>query len=444
MILSENEAKNLLSKIISLSKADSISVILSGNNSSNLRFALNSISTNGYQDALEIDITSSIGNKTGSVRINKFDNDSIKKAIKLSENYAKLSPENIEFIPPPEKQSYLQAVNYSKSTEDMTNQKRKELVKHAIDESEKNTLTTAGFYMDNTSFTALQNSNGLFAYNLSTLTRFSATFRTEDGTGSSRTEKQYVDIGNLNIKPLVNKAVNRAKLSVNPIELKPGKYTVILEPAAVADMTALCLNFMSARDADETRSYFSRKGGGNLIGEKISNERVNIYSNPVDPLAPSITFTREGMPLDKTVWFENGILKNLTRNRFWAKKTDSEVVPYPSNLIMTGSSKTLEQMISETDYAVLVTRFWYIRTVDPQTMLLTGLTRDGVFEIVDGKIRRPVKNFRFNESPVNIFKNIVDIGLAEKATGSENEFLQIHVPALKVKEFNFSSLSDAI
>jgi predicted Zn-dependent protease len=111
---------------------------------------------------------------------------------------------------------------------------------------------------------------------------------------------------------------------------------------------------------------------------------------------------------------------------------------------MHGGDKSLEQMISETDNAVLVTRFWYIRTVEPKTMLLTGLTRDGVFVIKNGKISRPVKNFRFNESPVNILKNIVDIGKPEKAVGSETDDFPIFVPPLKVSNFNFSSLSDAI
>lgn len=444
MILNENEAKNLLTKLLGYSKGDSISISLSGNNSSNLRFALNSISTNGYQDGLSLDITSSIGKKSGSVSINKFDESSLKNAVKFSEIIANLSPENKEFMPPPEKQIYLNAENYSKNTEKISIQRRTDLVKKAIDESDNKNLKLSGFYSDNSSFYAIMNNNGLFAYSVNTLCDFSATFRTEDGTGSSRVEKQYVDIRSLDINGLVNKAVERAKLSVNPAELLPGKYTVILEPAAAADIVGLCLNFMGARAADESRSYFSKKEGGNLIGERLVDERVNLYSDPTDTQAPSITFTNEGMPRNKTIWFENGILKNLTRNRFWAQKTNDAVVPYPSNLIMKGTPKSLEQMISETNYAILVTRFWYIRTVDPQTMLLTGLTRDGVFEIIDGKIKRPVKNFRFNESPLNVLKNIIDIGIAEKATATENEFLQIHVPALKVKDFYFSSLSDAV
>jgi predicted Zn-dependent protease len=137
-------------------------------------------------------------------------------------------------------------------------------------------------------------------------------------------------------------------------------------------------------------------------------------------------------------------LKNLHRSRFWAEKTSQPFVPYPSNILMRGTEKTLDEMISESDNAILVTRFWYIRTVDPKTMLVTGLTRDGVFEIKNGKITRPVKNFRFNESPVNVLKNLLDIGKSEKAVGTETDEFPIFVPPLKVANFNFSSLSDAI
>jgi predicted Zn-dependent protease len=159
---------------------------------------------------------------------------------------------------------------------------------------------------------------------------------------------------------------------------------------------------MGARGADEGRSFFSKAGGGTLIGEQLADSRVNIYSDPSDTKAPSSPFSWDG------------------------------------------GTKTVDELIASSEYAVLVTRFWYIRTVDPKTMLLTGLTRDGVFEIKDGKITRPVKNFRFNESPMNILKNISELGAAEKAVGSETDDFPIHVPAMKVDNFNFSSLSDAI
>lgn len=444
MILDDNEAKRLLEKIKSYSKADSVTLNLSGKNSYNLRFAVNSITTNGFADGLSLNITSNFGKKRGSVYTNKFDDESLKAAVGKSEEIAKLSPDSKEFMPPLGETEYPGAKNYHADTEKLTPEKRAEYLLNVIDKAVKKDVISAGFFEDYTSFNSVYTSNGLFAYNKNTLAGLSATVRTKDGTGSGRFDKSYVNINNLEYDKLSDWVMERSLLSRNPAELKPGKYTVILEPSAAADMAGLCVNFMNARNADEGRSYFSKTGGGNLIGEELIQKNVYLYSDPTDEEAPSMPFSSDGQPRGRVEWFNNGKLVNLHRNRYWAEKTGQPVISYPSNVIMKGTDKTLEQMISETDYAILVTRFWYIRTVDPKTMLLTGLTRDGVFEIKDGKINRPVKNFRFNESPVNVFKNVMDIGKAEKASTAENEYLQFSIPPLKVGDFNFSSLSDAI
>jgi len=444
MILNETDAKRLLERVKNFSTADAFTFNLRGNDSYNLRFAVNSVTTNGFSDSLTLSITSFFGKKNGTASTNKFDDESIKATLLKSEQIAHLSPENKEYMPPLGPQSYSTANNFNTDTGYLSSEKRASFVSHIIDNSLKKSLTAAGFFENTSGFSSILNSNGLFAYNNSTMGSFSATVRTDDGTGSGRFEKNYVNINNLKYKELTDWVINRSILSKNPAELKPGYYTVILESPASADMVALCLDFMNSRNADEGRSYFSKGGGGNKIGESLASGIVNIYSEPTDINAPSINFTSEGLPRNKTVWFDNGVLKNLHRNRFWAEKTGEPVIAFPSNLIMNGTDKSVEQLISETDYAILVTRFWYIRTVDPKTMLLTGLTRDGVFEIKDGKINRPVKNFRFNESPINVLKNIIDMSIPEKATGAEDDRTQVFVPALKVNNFHFSSLSDAI
>lgn len=444
MILSETEAKNLLTKVISHSKAESVTATLEGNNTYNIRFARNSISTNGFSDGLSVSITSSFGKKSGSVSTNKFDDASIKEAVKRSEDIAKVSPDNKEFMPPLGPQSYVSATNYSESTADLSGSERSDKAAYVIEESVKNDVTSAGYMEDGVSFYAIMNSNGLFAYNRASMAKLSSTVRTNDGTGSGRFEKNYVDVNKINNRALADWAIGRSKLSVNPAEIKPGRYTVILEHAAAADMLSLCMNYMGSRWADEGRSYFSKKGGGTIIGETIADSKLNIYSDPNDPAAPTSPFSDNGEPQQKITWFENGKLLNLHRNRFWAEKTSQPVVPYPGNVIMQGGTKTVDELIAESDNAILVTRFWYIRSVDPRTMLFTGLTRDGVFEVKDGKITRPVKNFRFNESPMNIFKNIIELGTQEKAVGSETDDYPIVVPAIKAANFNFSSLSDAI
>jgi predicted Zn-dependent protease len=444
MILNEEDAKKLLEKILKYSKADSIDLTLKGSNSYNLRFAINSLSTDGFADSLSLFITSNFGKKSGSVSLNKFSNEDIRAAIEKSEKIAAISPDNNEFMPPLTPQTYLKSNNYSKETEIIDPSFRASQIEHVINESMNRDLLSAGFFEDEVSFTSVMNSNGLFAYNQGTMAGFSTTVRTKDGTGSSRAQKQFVNVKNLNTRLLSDTVIERSMRSINPKELSPGKYTVILEPAAVADMVTYWGYFMDARSADEGRSFFSKTGGGNKIGEALIDRRAVIYSDPTDVKAPSIPFNSEGVPRNKTYWFENGVLINLMRGRFWAQKMGQPVVPYPSNLIMEGTNKTLDEIIASTNYGILVTRFWYIRTVDPRTILLTGLTRDGLFEIRDGKIIGSVKNFRFNESPINMLSNILDIGKAENAVGSETGNFQLHVPALKIKDFNFSSLSDAI
>jgi predicted Zn-dependent protease len=444
MILTEKEVKKILEKIISFSKADSVTVNLAGADRYNIRIARNSQTTSGFEDSLTVSVTSNFGNRSGTFSSGYGNIDSLKEIVRRSEEIAKLSPENREFIAPPGKQIYQPAKNFSLNTEKLTNNQRTELLSYIIERSVETGVITAGYYEDGLSFDSVINSNGLFAYNLSSRAEFSATSRTKDQTGSSRVRSVNVDYNKLNYRYYTDKLINRALLSSVPKELKPGKYTVILEPFATADMVSRLLSFMNSRQADEGRSYFSSPTGGNKIGIKILDEEVTIYSDPSDDIAPSIPFTDDGYPRNKVIWFENGILRNLHRNPYWAAKTSQEIIPYPSNLIMSGTDKTIDQIISETDYAILVTRLWYIRTVESKTMLLTGLTRDGLFEVRDGKISGPVKNFRFNESPVNVFSNIIEIGKTEITAGSETGSFSIAAPPVKVKDFNFTSLSDAI
>ncbi|MFI5144801.1 MAG: TldD/PmbA family protein [Ignavibacteria bacterium] len=444
MLLNKSESKKILLKVKEYSKADSFETALYGFNTNNLRFALNSISTDGFSDGLNLRITSNFGKKSGSVSINKVDDTQIKKAVEDSENIAKLSPDNQEYMPPLDGQKFKEAKNYSKSTEDLDFESRASLISRFFKETANQPINSSGYWEDESSFYSIFNSNGLFAYNKSTLASFSATIRTLEGNGSSRVQNQYIDYNRFDISALSRKVLMKSLKSVDPKKVPPGRYTVILEPAASADLIANLIRFMDAREADEGRSYFSKSNGGNRIGEKLVNDSVNIYSDPYDEKCPSYPYTTEGYPRAKTVWFENGILKNLSRSRYWAEKTSQDVVPNHSNILMDGTQKSVEDLISTTEKGILVTRFWYIRTVDPQIILLTGLTRDGLFEIRDGKVTNPVKNFRFNESPVNMLNNVVEIGKQENGVGSETDTLQIFVPSLKVNNFNFSSLSDAI
>jgi len=197
------------------------------------------------------------------------------------------------------------------------------------------------------------------------------------------------------------------------------------------------LNNMGARQADEGRSFLTKKGEGTKLGEKLVDERVTIYSDPMSTENPTNTWSNEGIPLGKTTWIENGIVKNLFYNRYWADKKGVAPILYPGGATMIGGDSSLEELIKNTEKGILVTNFWYIRPVDPQTLLYTGLTRDGTFYIEDGKIVFPIKNFRFNESPVIMLNNL-------EALGKTQRINNLVLPTMKIRDFTFTSLSDAV
>ena len=194
----------------------------------------------------------------------------------------------------------------------------------------------------------------------------------------------------------------------------------------------------NARSADEGRSPFSKEGGATKVGEKIADERVTIFSDPTDAELLSQPFDNEGLPVKRTVWIENGVLKNLAYSRFWAAQKNTTAAGFGGGLKMMGGTKSTDELIAGTERGVLVTRFWYIRFLDQRTVMLTGLTRDGTFLIENGKVTRPLKNFRFNDSPLLMLSRIDDIGRAERVSSG------MVMPSLRVRDFNFSSLSDAV
>ncbi|WP_460503227.1 TldD/PmbA family protein, partial [Hymenobacter agri] len=303
-------------------------------------------------------------------------------------------------------------------------------------------LTAAGFLDGGTRFQALRNSRGLEAYQQSTQTDFSVTVRTADGRGSGFAVADVTDPAKLNAKALTQRAADKALGSVNARAIEPGKYTVILEPAALMDGSDLSLLgglvfSMSAREADEGRSFLSKKGGGNRTGEKLVDERITIYSDPMNPEIPGSAFDGEGLPTRRQTWIEKGVVKDLQYSRFWAEKNKVAPTAFPSGFIMMGGTQSTAELIKSTAKGILVTRFWYIRPVDPQTLLYTGLTRDGTFYIENGAIKFPIKNLRFNESPIIMLNNLEAIGRPQRLAGCL-------VPPLKIRDFTFTSLSDAI
>ncbi|MAU15634.1 MAG: peptidase C69 [Muricauda sp.] len=436
-IYTKEEAKKILEKALSFSKADACEINLSGSNSGNIRYARNTVSTAGYRSTQSLVVQSSFGKKVGTATIDEFDDASLEKVVRRAEELAQLSPENPEFMPPLGPQTYDEAITFKESTANVTPEYRAEVASKSIVPAAEKDVTAAGFLDDSAEFEAMINSNGLFAYNKSTNVDFTVTMRTNDGTGSGWVTRDYNDISKFDAAEASKVAIDKAVMSREARAIEPGKYTVILEPAAASDLLRNMFRSLNARSADEGRSFMSAKEGGNKIGQKIVDERVNIWSDPLHPEVPTSTWNGEGMPLKKTSWIENGVVKNLAYSRYWAEKQGVDPVPFPSNAIMAGGDESLEDMIKGTKKGILVTRFWYIRSVDPQTLLYTGLTRDGTFYIENGRITYPVKNFRFNESPIIMLNNLESLGKQVRVNGNL-------IPYMKIRDFTFTSLSDAV
>jgi predicted Zn-dependent protease len=436
-IFSKEEARKILEKAMSFSTADACTINLNGGESGNIRYARNSVSTAGAQSNHSLAVNSSFGKKSGTATIDEFDDASLAKVVKRAEELAKLAPENPEFMEPLGPQTYDESKTYVEATAKITPEYRAEVANSSIQPASQKEVTAAGFLDDGVGFSAMLNSKGLFAYNKSTYVDFTVTMRTNDGTGSGWVTRDYNDITKFNASEAANTAIDKAVLSREAKAIEPGKYTVILEPSAALGLLQGIGRSINARSADEGRSFMSKEGGGTKIGEKIVDERVTLWSDPLNDEVPAPTWSGDGQPLKKTMWIENGVVKNLAYGRYWAKKQGVEPVPFPSNFIMAGGDDSLEDLIKSTKKGILVTRLWYIRSVDPQTLLYTGLTRDGTFYIENGKIKYPVKNFRFNESPIIMLNNLETLGKQVRVDGNL-------IPYMKVRDFTFTSLSDAV
>ncbi|HEX6370512.1 MAG TPA: TldD/PmbA family protein [Longimicrobium sp.] len=443
--LSRADAEALAQKVLSFSTADEARVNINSGTEGNTRFAVNQVSTAGDAYDANISVTSAFGKKTASATTNRFDDESLRQVVQTSERLARLVPEDPEYLGELPPQQYLPVEPFFDSTANLTPEQRARAVMEITGPAARQNLVSTGFLTHFAGSNTVANKKGLFAYARATGVSFTTTVRTPDGTGSGWAGSGGNDFSELNFGELGERAIRKAELSRNPRAVEPGEWTVILEPTAVANLVNLMMFSMNARNADEGRSFFSKQGGGNKIGEKFLDERITITTNPADPRTAAIPFSGEGLPNNASTWVENGTLKDLVYNRFWAQRNNRQPTGFPGSYRMSGGSSSVEEMIRSTDRGLLVTRMWYIRPVDPRTILFTGLTRDGTFLIENGRITSAVKNLRWNESPIFLLNNIemmsepVRVNASEDGAGGS-----VLVPAIKARDFTFSSLSDAV
>jgi predicted Zn-dependent protease len=317
---------------------------------------------------------------------------------------------------------------------------RAQSVAEVVNLCEESNLKAAGAFSDGSSCGALGNSKGLFAFHQSSGVNFSMTALGDDSSGwAGRSSHRR---GEVDTKALGAIAVEKAVKGREPKEIPPGKYTVILEPAAVSVMVFMFGGF-NALAVDEGRSFLAGK-----MGEKVLGDNITLTSDPYHPLHQGRPFDGDGVPTKRVVLMENGVAANLVYDRLTAGKHGVEPTghggggrnaygAYPSSIVMEGGGATLEEMIASTEKGVLVTRFWYMRVVDPMKVIVTGMTRDGTFWIENGKIAYGIKNFRFNQNVLDMLNKVEMMSEPTLAGG-------MVVPAIKVRDFNFTSGTDAV
>ncbi|MGE0159879.1 MAG: TldD/PmbA family protein [Gemmatimonadales bacterium] len=444
--LSRDDARALGGRVLGFSRAEQARVSINSGSTGNTRFAVNQVSTSGDVTDTSVTVTSAFGRRVASSTTNRLDDASLRAAVEMSERLAPLAPEDPEYLGELGPMDVPERDAVVASTADLSPEARARAAAEVTAPAAARSLLSTGYIEHRTGSSAVMTTRGQFAYQASSNANFSTTVRTADGAGSGWAGAGLFDWNELDADALGAQAIEKAERSRGARDVEPGSWVTILEPTAVANLVGLMMGSLGARAADEGRSFFSRPGGGNRIGERFLDERVTIWSDPTDPRVFSAPFNGQGLPNRPETWVENGVLRELVYDRFWAQRQNREPSGFVSGYYMEGGDATLDDMIRSTERGLLVTRFWYIRSVDPRTILFTGLSRDGTFMIENGRVTYPVKNLRWNESPVFMLSNVEMMGRPVRVSPSESSEVApaVVVPPLKVRSFTFTSVSDAV
>ena len=449
-----------LERVLALSRADDCIAVGWESSTANVRWANNTSTTNGVAQTAELFIISVIDRRVGTVGVSYFPEDSLESLVRRSEAACEGKPEAEDHMP-------LLAGDGPPADWDAP-------VQHpAIDvfagfapalaqsfrRAEGDGVRLFGYAEHTASTGYLAMSSGLRHRHTQLEGRVELNAKTPDFARSAWAGQVTTTFTDVDVAALYDRVRQRLRWSETSLELPPGHYQVLLEPSPVADMLVYAYWSSTAREADEGRTVFSKPGGGNRIGERLYPEAVRVYSDPAEPgleVAPfSLTTSSSshvsvfdnGQETARTDWVEGGVLRALITTRHWAARSGVDpVTPYIDNLVFPcEGGPSLEDMIASTERALLVTCFWYMREVDPQTLLLTGLTRDGVFLVEDGEVKGAVNNFRFNMSPVDMLAQTVEIGRSAATLPREfgDYFSFVKTPPLRVDGFNMSSVSRA-
>jgi predicted Zn-dependent protease len=459
-MLTRDRAGKIFERIKRQSTADEVEVLFYGGKSELTRFANNVIHQNVAEENYGVSVRTAFDGRTARATTNKFDSESLGRVVQASETLAKVQRPDPDLLPMPDAGEGARAMQATPKrhfapTAELTPELRSEGVKKIVAVANRNKLTTAGIFSCSESVEGIFNSRGLSAWHTQTSSEISVTMLAGDSSGWQKAN--YPDVGQLNPAELAQIAARKAIESAAPREIPAGKYTVILEPAAVLDMVGFMFFDFGGLSILDQRSFLN-----NRVGTRVFGENIDIRDDVAHPLQSGSPFDGEGVPRQRVHLVEKGVVKRLVYARATAEKMKqsehkdkvgpveatghgfplpNEMGEAPMNIVFgaTSDPKTVEQMIASTERGMLVTRLWYIREVDPYEKILTGMTRDGTFYVEGGKVRYGVRNFRFNESLIQMLSNVEAMGTPVRASGEES--FDMVVPAMKVREFNFTEVT---
>jgi PmbA protein len=465
-MLTQEQAADIFDRIKKLSTGDEVEVLFSGGHFALTRFANNTIHQNVEEENHVVSVRSVFGGKTARAFTNKFDEESLRQAVRSAESLARVQHPDPDLLPMPDPSEAAGSVGEGASTThvpsrhfeptaQITPEQRAEGVKKIVGVAEKHRLTTAGVFSSAESFEGIFNSRGLSRWHTQTSAEVSITMLAGDSSGWQKASSP--DVANLDPLRLAEIAAQKAVGSAHPREIPPGKYTVILEPAAVLDIVGFMFWDYSGMAILDQRSFLTGR-----IGTKLFGDNITIWDDVAHPLQSGAPFDGEGMQRQKVGLVEDGVVKRVVYARATAERMKrseykdkvgpitatghgfplpNEMGEMPLNIVFApvANPQTVEQMIASTERGVLVTRLWYIREVEPFEKMLTGMTRDGTFYVENGRVQGGLRNFRFNESLIHMLSNVEAMSMPLRSSGEES--FDMVVPAMKVRDFNFTEVT---
>jgi len=442
-LLSDSDLRRIADRVFKMSDADETEVDIGVVTDALTRFANNTIHQNVAEQVMTVSVRTVLDGRTARATTNKTDEDSLRRVVEASKSLARSQPRNPDLLPMPGAQKYAKVARYFENTAHATPADRARAVAKVAEMAEKNKQTAAGIFSTGVTQMAMANSKGLFASHRQTRSEFSITILEPDSSGWAKANSP--DLDQIDPAALARSASEKAAASRQPSETAPGRWTVILEPAAVLDLVGFLFYDFAGTAVEDQRSCFNKR-----MGKKILGENITINDDVYHPLQSGPPYDGEGTPRQKVLLVDQGVPKNLVYARATAKKMKAKPTGHgfslpndfgeaPMNLVFSGGKASVDEMVRSTERGILVTRLWYIREVDPYEKVLTGMTRDGTFLVQDGKVAGGIRNFRFNQGILEMLSNVEMMGPAVRSAGEES--FEMVVPPMKVRNFHFSEVT---